>query len=101
MLIRSPSLSNIYAKEIKIYNELKNEPIGFAFVNITGTQTGAITDANGKFIINGITPGIYTLTASFVGFKSTISRDVQVTNAKQAYVEIGMQEESQNIETCG
>lgn len=84
----------------RVYNELTNEPVAFAYVEITGQPLiGALTDLEGKFLITGLPSGIVTLTASFIGFKTVISRDIQVTNAKQAFVEIAMQEEAQKLES--
>ncbi|HON51930.1 MAG TPA: TonB-dependent receptor [Bacteroidales bacterium] len=83
----------------RVYNELTNEPVAFAYVEITGQPLiGALTDLDGKFIITGLPAGIVTVTASFIGFKTVISRDIQVTNAKQAYVEIAMQKDVQMLE---
>lgn len=83
----------------RVHDELTNEPIVGGYVEITGQpQIGAITDIDGKFTINGLKPGMYTLTASYIGYKSTISRDIQVTNVKHEYVDIALPEESINIE---
>ncbi len=46
---------------------------GVPFVNIVirGTQIGAATDEDGRYLIRNIPPGEYTLAASAVGFKTT------------------------------
>jgi len=84
----------------RVYNELSNEPVAFSYVGITDqVNIGALADYNGDFIITGLKPGIYTLTVSFVGFKTVLSREIQVTNAKEAYVEIAMVEDAQLLQT--
>ena len=84
----------------RVVDDITNEPIGFAYVGITNDiNIGALADFDGTFIITGINPGTYSLTVSFVGYKTVISRDIQVTNAREAYVEISMEKESQQLET--
>jgi len=39
-------------------------------IRLQGTQKGASTDANGAYEIRGITPGQYTIVASFVGYQT-------------------------------
>lgn len=57
-----------------------------ANVVLKGTNKGALTDANGKFTIAGVAQGKYTLTISFVGYK-TISQEIDV-NASAITVNI-------------
>jgi outer membrane receptor for ferrienterochelin and colicins len=49
---------------------------GVPFVNIVlkGTQLGAASDENGRYIIRGIPPGEYTLVVSAVGFRTNEAR---------------------------
>ena len=46
-----------------------NEPLPFATVVIKGTTLGSITDIDGKFRIDGLIPGSYTVVASYVGYE--------------------------------
>ena len=48
-------------------------------VLITELDRGAATNADGKFEINNVPSGTYTLRASFVGY-TTIERDIEVGN---------------------
>jgi len=48
-----------------------SEPLPFATVVIKGTTNGSITNLEGKFKIDGLIPGTYTLVASFVGYEPT------------------------------
>lgn len=36
---------------------------------IIGTTIGSITDIDGKFILNGLAPGVYTIGSSFLGYE--------------------------------
>src|SRR6185369_14017079 len=54
-----------------------NEIVADANVTLKGTSIGAITDVNGNYSISGVSPGDYTLVASFVGMK-TIEKKIKV-----------------------
>jgi len=45
-------------------------PLPGANVFLTGTSMGAATDAEGKYLIQDIPPGKYTITVSYIGYKS-------------------------------
>jgi len=42
-----------------------------ANVVVVGTSLGAASDMNGYYVIHGVPPGSYTLSVSYVGYKST------------------------------
>ena len=54
------------------------ESLPGANVAIEGTRQGATTDAEGRFLILAVDPGIYTLTASMVGFGTERRQNVRV-----------------------
>jgi hypothetical protein len=59
----------------KVLDKNSDEALGFVNVKITpqGATTlvkGAVTDVDGKFIIQGLENGQYTLTLTFVGYKN-------------------------------
>ncbi|MEM1044050.1 MAG: von Willebrand factor type A domain-containing protein [Bacteroidota bacterium] len=54
------------------------DPLPGANVIIEGTQLGAATDLGGNYFIIGIPTGTYTVTASFVGFKSVSADSVVI-----------------------
>lgn len=59
------------AADIKgiVIDKSNKEPLVGATVLVEGTTTGAITDIDGNFIINGIEEGNHTLVASYVSYK--------------------------------
>jgi outer membrane receptor protein involved in Fe transport len=67
-----------------------NEPMPFATVVIKGTTKGATTDIDGKFTIQGIEPGIYTLVASFVGYEVTEIGGLVVEEGKSTEVALNL-----------
>jgi hypothetical protein len=77
--------------EGKIFDVSNNEPLPFVNVIVNGTNVGSTTDLDGKFIFTGLEPGFINLKASFVGYRTVISPDILVTNAKTAYIELKME----------
>ncbi len=82
----------------RVFDEVNNEPLPFVNVIVKGTSIGSTTDLDGNFIITGLEPGFIQLQVSFIGYKTQLSPEIQVSNAKEAWVEIPMQQTEQQIE---
>lgn len=82
----------------KIADATSNEPIPFANVIIQGTTTGASSDLDGNYQIKGITPGLYNVQVSFLGYKSQTEYEVQVFNNKPAQVDFKLEEDTKTLE---
>jgi hypothetical protein len=82
----------------KVFNKISNEAVPFANIAIQSTTMGAVADENGNYVISNLSPGLYNLEASFVGFKKLIIYEVQVTNARPAMVDFELEEEARNLE---
>ncbi len=54
------------------------EGLPFANVFIKGTNLGAATDVDGNFVILNVPPGVYSVTASVVGYQKQTITDVRV-----------------------
>jgi hypothetical protein len=54
------------------------QPLPGASVVIVGTRRGTTTDAEGYYVILTVEPGIYSLTASMVGYNNQTKTDVDV-----------------------
>jgi len=54
------------------------EPLPFANVVINGTTLGAATDVNGFYTILNVPPGVYSVTASVIGYQKQTYKDVRV-----------------------
>ncbi len=74
-----------------------NEPIPFANILVVGTNIGSTSDLDGNFIITGLTPGYVQLRASFVGYESVFSRDILVTNANTAFINLTLKSSSTQL----
>ena len=82
----------------KVVNAISNEPIPFANVAIKGTTTGASTDIDGNYTIENVTPGTYTLEASFIGFNPSTQFEILVTGSRTSFVNFTMTENVQTLD---
>lgn len=69
---------SIFAQNITGVITTEGDPLPFVNVYLANTTKGAITNDNGEYSITNVTPGTYTLVASFTGFQSE-SRKIVVT----------------------
>jgi len=81
----------------KVVDVTNNEPIPFVNVVVIGTTVGTTSDLDGNFQIFGLKPGFIRLTASFIGYKSAISGEVEVSNANVANIAISMESSETEI----
>lgn len=81
----------------KVTDKLTNQPIAFANILETKTGKGVVTDENGQFEITGLAPGLYDVTASFVGYSDATVYEIQVSNAKPAVLSIELEEAAEQL----
>jgi len=53
----------------RVFDAESNQAMPFANVYIKELDKGAVADGEGKFIINSICPGSYTIVCSFIGYR--------------------------------
>jgi outer membrane receptor for ferrienterochelin and colicin len=82
----------------KVVDATNNEPLPFVNVVVMGTTIGSVSDIDGNFQIFGLKPGFIRLSASFVGYETTISSELEVSNAKVSNIEITMLETTTKVE---
>ncbi|MFO8129492.1 MAG: TonB-dependent receptor [Bacteroidales bacterium] len=82
----------------RIFNINTNDPIPFANIVLYDQQTGSTSDLDGNFIITGLEPGFYKLAASAIGFRTRITEEMQVTNARPVFVDVGMEPATVELE---
>lgn len=92
------TVSNVLAQtgsiKGRVFNEINNESIPFANIVLDSTQIGTTSDEEGRYEISNLTPGIYNLTCSFVGFKTTYLYEITVGSAAVTDINIALTEES-------
>lgn len=69
--------------------ELNNEPLAFANVLIKGTTKGATSDFDGLYEINGLEPGSYTISVSYLGYQ-TVEIPAEVVAGKATTIDVPM-----------
>jgi hypothetical protein len=83
----------------RVFDGTNNEPLPFANVIVQGEEIGTTTDFDGKFTIVGLSPGTYNFEFSFIGYKPYVLSEIQVTNLKPVYLEVGLIEDANQLET--
>ena len=83
----------------KVFNATNNQPVEFATVAIQNTTFGALTDENGNYEIKNLAPGLYNLDVTYVGFNKKTVFEIQVTNAKPAVTDFGLEESVSELNT--
>ena len=95
-------LSACIGQDLKIsgvvLDELTSNPIPFVNVSLIGETKGAVTDTAGFFEITNLNPGIYNLQASFIGYKTKIFYEIELTNSREIYKKIFLEQGSNYLE---
>ena len=77
---------------------ISNQAIPFANVIVEQTGQGTVTGEDGTYEITGLQPGLYTVTATYVGYNQASAFEVQVTNARPAVVDLQLEETIADLE---
>ena len=72
-----------------VLSSQSGEPLSAAQVSVEGTGLGALTQANGKFLILRVPAGTYTVTAVLIGFANA-SVQVTVADGQSAVADMRM-----------
>ena len=56
--------------------------------NATAFTADGTTDGTGRFTLPGVSPGIYTVTVSLLGFKTAVLPDIQVLSGTPAQIKV-------------
>lgn len=73
------------------------ETIVGANISIQGTQIGGSSDIDGKFCINNLTPGDYTLLVSFISYKTQVLPGTIVDEDNSTTINISMIEDATEL----
>jgi len=63
----------------KVFNSINNEALPFVKVLVVGQQAGAVTDADGRYVIEGLAPGVYSFKVANAGYLDLMINDITVT----------------------
>ena len=76
----------------KVINASTGEPLFAVNVIVEGTTLGAATDMQGNYVILNVPPGVYTVRASAVGFKTVRVTNVRVSVDQTTRVDFKLEE---------
>ena len=76
-----------------ITEEATGETLPGVNVRIVGTNFGAATDIDGRFLIRSIRPGEYTIEITFIGFQVTQVTGIVVEAGKTTEIEQSLSEQ--------
>ena len=82
----------------KVLDSSNNSPLIGANVVLEGTTLGSATDTKGKYQIQRITPGTYTILASYIGYQA-YKEEIVVLGEKITTINLRLQPEAIEMET--
>jgi len=82
----------------RIIDATNNEPLPFVNIVVSGSTLGTTSDLDGNFLLVGLSPGFVRLQASFVGYATVLSAQIEVKNSNASFVEIKMDSQDTQIE---
>ena len=82
-----------------VKDKLSKEPLIGATIRLLGTQTGAVTDMNGNFELNGVgvLEGMYDIEIKYLGYKTEVRRKVRVENGNLVILNLEMETDAQEL----
>jgi len=80
-----------------VIDKPSRQPLEFINVMIVGLNKGGVTNAEGKFSIEQVPPGIYRLQASAIGYK-TVTTPEYILSTRDLHIQIEMEENQTELE---
>lgn len=74
------------------------EPIPGVNIAVEGLKLGASSNVDGNYVILNVPPGVYTVTASYIGYKRFTARDIRVSIDFTTPLDVTMEEGSVELE---
>ena len=93
--------ANVLAVEVNvnvkgcIKDQNSKEPLIGATIRIVGSNIGAVTDIDGNFQLTGVEDGIYDIEIKYVGYKTTVKRQVKVENNQVTTLDFELEPDAQ------
>src|SRR5699024_7081007 len=74
------------------------QPLAYAKVHVIGTAKGDMTNVEGFFKVENLSPGIYTLAFSILGYEKVVKEGVIVTAGKTTSIDLKMKPSVRELE---
>jgi len=75
-----------------VFDATTHEELPYANVVLEGGTMGTITDENGRFRLEGVPVGRYSLKVSYIGYEPVTMPELMVGSGKEVVLEIAMEE---------
>lgn len=82
----------------RVFDPITNEGVPFANVVIQGTAIGSVTDFDGNYEILELSPGLYNVEASSVGYETKVEYEIQTFNNKPTFINIELSPATEVLE---
>lgn len=82
----------------KVIDASNREPVMFANLFLSPVERGATTDLDGNFEISGLESGTYDLRISFVGFRTKILSEIQLSSTRPLELVIELEPQDTELE---
>lgn len=95
-----PAFSQHLTQNIRgiVTDKASGTPIAYATIQLEDApDKGGITDSLGNFLITAIPVGRHTVKATYVGYETSLVREILVSSAKENFLEIAMTENTQEL----
>ena len=73
-------------------------PLAEAMVRIEGVESGAVTDADGRFVLRNVTPGRHTLVVSSISFETLRVRDLMVKAGQNTQLKLALSPDEEMLD---
>lgn len=75
-----------------------NEPLEGVTVKIKGSYAGAVSEADGKYNIQNISAGVYTVEVNAIGYRTVEYTNIKIDEGKAKELNIGLSQSSYTID---
>ena len=82
----------------RVFDKNTGEPLIGANAFLQGTNLGAATDAEGRFIIINIAPGIHSLKVSYIGYETVNIENIKIIVDQTTQIELSLSSESLEVD---
>ena len=99
LLLALVSFAQLGTLQGVLSDEESGEKLVGAYVRIVGTYGATISEPDGRFIIENIKPGTYTVNISFIGYQQKLYNDIDIKGNKPTVLNVKMTSQANTFET--